>query len=130
MSDDSRERAAVKEWHKVAAIEILIECARRPGEIVPSLTVAEIIARHEAEAGPKGEATTQWTSVEERLPTPGYGHLLVVDGRVQYGFLRSEPGKKASKWSAIGRVIHGHVTHWMSLPAPPASTKRESGSAK
>jgi Protein of unknown function (DUF551) len=62
-----------------------------------------------------------WISVEDRLPLGGYGVILCVCGKVQYGWLRSWAGPKASKWRGVNYVITGEVTHWMPLPDPPES---------
>ena len=76
----------------------------------------------------RADSVEKWIPCSERLPLGGYGVLLVVDGRVQYGWLRSSwlrssPGPKASKWSAPHHVINGNVTHWRSLPDPPKETR-------
>jgi len=76
-----------------------------------------------AEEELRGHTQGGWISVETKSPKAGYGVMLCVDGRVQYGWLRSFVGPKAAKWHGVYGVITGNVTHWQPLPAAPPETK-------
>jgi hypothetical protein len=73
--------------------------------------------RKQSEGIANNATTTEWISVEERLPKP-YKSVLVFcrNGFKTFQSVSEMLDENGRRWSAVCGIP---VTHWMPLPAPP-----------
>jgi hypothetical protein len=64
----------------------------------------------------------EWIKCSERMPDHRATVLFASSGQVFAGSYDDgrHLKKPVGKWSWIGRVYHGEVTHWMPFPPPPS----------
>ncbi len=73
----------------------------------------------------KAQAVPQWIPVSERLPDDGQFVLAVIGGSVQqYTFSVREGWRESQDDCSVSYAVKDQVvTHWMSLPSPPAAPR-------
>ena len=99
----------------------------KPGEEYESLNVA-LAALREQESLAEKQATSEWISVEERLPKSQTDVLVVAFWHECWQTMIGWHSDSGERWRVItphGEREPGGVTHWMPLPEPPKEGAEE-----
>lgn len=65
----------------------------------------------------------EWISVKDRLPEDGQRILVHLDLDIEICYFSKEDGWKNMDGGDWYEIDSKYVTHWMTLPKPPAEDK-------